>query len=77
LSPSARERLQSHDQHLWYIKKTIESGWGQNVLVHWMESDLRQRQGKAQTNEELEAELKREPPAKIDFRVPSIGSSAA
>ncbi len=34
----------------WYIKKTIENGWSRNVLVHWIESDLYSRQGKATTN---------------------------
>ncbi len=49
----------------WYIKKTIESGWSRAVLVHWIESDLYQRQGKAQTNFEktlppLQSDLARE-----------------
>ncbi len=39
--PAARE---------WYVRKTIENGWSRNVLVHWIESDLYQRQGKAATN---------------------------
>ena len=30
--------------------KPIENGWSRNVLVHWIESDLYKRQGKAQTN---------------------------
>jgi predicted nuclease of restriction endonuclease-like (RecB) superfamily len=34
----------------WYIRKTIENGWSRNVLVHWIESDLFKRQGKATTN---------------------------
>ena len=34
----------------WYIRKTIENGWSRNVLVHWIESDLYKRQGKARTN---------------------------
>ena len=29
---------------------TIEHGWSRAVLVHWIESDLYQRQGKATTN---------------------------
>src|SRR4051812_2703872 len=49
----------------WYIKKAIESGWSRNVLVHWIESGLYQRQGKAQTNFEktlpaLQSDLARE-----------------
>jgi predicted nuclease of restriction endonuclease-like (RecB) superfamily len=34
----------------FYICKTIENGWSRAVLVHWIESDLYQRQGKATTN---------------------------
>jgi predicted nuclease of restriction endonuclease-like (RecB) superfamily len=34
----------------WYIQQTIEHGWSRNVLVHWIESDLYGRQGKATTN---------------------------
>jgi predicted nuclease of restriction endonuclease-like (RecB) superfamily len=42
--------LKSRPEREWYIKKTIESGWSRNVLIHWIESDLYKRQGKAQTN---------------------------
>ncbi|BAY85321.1 hypothetical protein NIES267_48210 [Calothrix parasitica NIES-267] len=35
---------------LWYVQKTIENGWSRNVLVHQIESDLYNRQGKAITN---------------------------
>lgn len=54
--PAARE---------WYIRKTIDSGWSRAVLMHWIESDLYQRQGKAQTNFEktlppLQSDLARE-----------------
>ena len=31
-------------------EQTIENGWSRNVLVHWIESDLYERQGKASTN---------------------------
>jgi predicted nuclease of restriction endonuclease-like (RecB) superfamily len=34
----------------WYIHKTVENGWSRNVLVHWIESELYERQGKARTN---------------------------
>ncbi len=34
----------------WCVHKTIENGWSRNVLVHWIESDLYKRQGKARTN---------------------------
>jgi predicted nuclease of restriction endonuclease-like (RecB) superfamily len=28
----------------------MKYGWSRNVLVYWIDSDLYQRQGKAQTN---------------------------
>ena len=34
----------------WNIRKTIENGWSRAVLVHWIESDLYKRQGKAPSN---------------------------
>ncbi len=34
----------------FYIRKTIENGWSRAVLMHWIESDLYRRQGKATTN---------------------------
>lgn len=40
-SPSARE---------WYARQAIENGWSRNVLVHQVESELYERQGKALTN---------------------------
>lgn len=42
--------LKSQKERLWYIGKTIENGWSRNVLAHWIESDLYERQGKATTN---------------------------
>lgn len=35
---------------LWYARKAVESGWSRSMLVHWVESGLYERQGKAQTN---------------------------
>ena len=32
------------------IATAVEKGWSRTVLVHWIESDLFSRQGKAQTN---------------------------
>ena len=57
--------VKSRIEREWYIKKTIESGWSRSVLVHWIESDLYKRQGKAQTNFErtlpaLDSDLARE-----------------
>lgn len=34
----------------WYICKTIEHGWSRNVLVHQIQSDLYNRQGRALSN---------------------------
>lgn len=34
----------------WYLRQIIEHGWSRNVLVHQIESQLYQRQGKALTN---------------------------
>ena len=37
-------------QRKWYAQQSIEHGWSRNVLVHQIESELFQRQGKALTN---------------------------
>src|SRR5262249_18456517 len=44
------DKVKSQKERNWCISKTIEHGWSRNVLVHWIESDLYERQGKAQTN---------------------------
>ena len=44
------EKVKRPEERLWYARKTVENGWSRNVLVHWIESDLYERQGKAQTN---------------------------
>jgi predicted nuclease of restriction endonuclease-like (RecB) superfamily len=44
------EQVKDLSERLWYARKTRESGWSRNVLVHWIESDLYRRQAKAQTN---------------------------
>ncbi len=44
------DKVKNQDERSWYINKTIENGWSRNVLVHWIESDLYERQGKATTN---------------------------
>ena len=38
------------EEAIFYVKKTIESGWSRNVLQHQIESNVFQRQGKAITN---------------------------
>lgn len=44
------EQVKDPGERLWYARKIVESGWSRNVLIHWIESDLYKRQGKAQTN---------------------------
>jgi predicted nuclease of restriction endonuclease-like (RecB) superfamily len=44
------EKIKRPDERLWYARKTVENGWSRNVLVHWIERGLYERQGKAQTN---------------------------
>ena len=59
------DHVKDRGEREWYIRKTIEHGWSRNVLVHWIESDLYERQGKARTNFErtlppLQSDLARE-----------------
>lgn len=44
------EKLQDPQERLWYARASITHGWSRNVLVHQIESELHQRQGKAVTN---------------------------
>ena len=44
------EKLKTEQKRLWYAHATVKNGWSRNVLVHWIESDLFERQGKATTN---------------------------
>jgi predicted nuclease of restriction endonuclease-like (RecB) superfamily len=44
------DKVKSQPEREWYVCKTVENGWSRNVLVHWIESGLYGRQGKAQTN---------------------------
>lgn len=44
------QKLETVEERLWYANKTIENGWSRNVLLHWLESGLHKRQGKAITN---------------------------
>jgi predicted nuclease of restriction endonuclease-like (RecB) superfamily len=38
------------EERLWYARETIANGWSRNVLVAQIETNLYDRQGKAQTN---------------------------
>src|SRR2546421_2070815 len=44
------EKVKDEKERVWYIQKTVEHGWSRNVLVHQINTDLYQRQGKAITN---------------------------
>jgi predicted nuclease of restriction endonuclease-like (RecB) superfamily len=44
------ETLKDPAQRLWYARKAIEYGWSRSVLVHWIESNLYSREGRAVTN---------------------------
>ena len=44
------DKVKDKESRDWYIKKTIENGWSRNVLLHWIDSALHKRQGKAITN---------------------------
>ncbi len=44
------ERLKDLAQRLWYAQQTIANGWSRAMLLHWIDSDLFARQGKAVTN---------------------------
>jgi predicted nuclease of restriction endonuclease-like (RecB) superfamily len=44
------DKVKDQKERAWYIGKTVENGWSRAVLVHWIESGLYQRQGKARTN---------------------------
>jgi predicted nuclease of restriction endonuclease-like (RecB) superfamily len=69
------EKVKGPSARLWYAGKIVENGWSRDVLVHWIESDLYDRQGKAQTNFQrtlptLQSDLARETlkdPYKFEF----------
>jgi predicted nuclease of restriction endonuclease-like (RecB) superfamily len=43
-------KVKDPKKRLWYIRQTIEHGWSRAVLVHQIESDLYERQGKTLNN---------------------------
>lgn len=69
------EKVKRPEERLWYASQAVENGWSRAVMVHWIESDLYERQGKASTNFEktlpkLESDLARETlkdPYKFEF----------
>jgi predicted nuclease of restriction endonuclease-like (RecB) superfamily len=44
------QKLETLQDRLWYAHKTIEHGWSRSVLMHWLDSSLHKREGKAITN---------------------------
>ncbi|MCP5504214.1 MAG: DUF1016 domain-containing protein [Chlamydiales bacterium] len=44
------QKLNTIEDRIWYAHKTIEHGWSRNVLLHWLDSNLHKREGKAITN---------------------------
>lgn len=44
------DKLKDSNTRIWYAQKTIENGWSRNVLMHWLDGGLHERQGKALTN---------------------------
>lgn len=44
------DKINDSSLRAWYAQKTVENGWSRNVLMHWIDSSLHERQGKALTN---------------------------
>jgi len=44
------QKIGTTEERLWYVAKTLEHGWSRDVLWHWIDGDLYNRQGKAITN---------------------------
>jgi predicted nuclease of restriction endonuclease-like (RecB) superfamily len=42
--------IKSREDRLWYAQAAIEHGWSRNVLIHQIDSGLKQRHGQAATN---------------------------
>jgi predicted nuclease of restriction endonuclease-like (RecB) superfamily len=43
-------RLRHRAERLWYARKTVEHGWSRAALVHQIENDLYNREGRSVTN---------------------------
>jgi predicted nuclease of restriction endonuclease-like (RecB) superfamily len=54
------EKVRSSSDRLWYAAKTLEHGWSPNILALQIQAQAHRRQGKAQTSEQIEAELSRD-----------------
>lgn len=44
------EKLEDTEDRLWYAQRAIEKGWSRSNLEMWIESNLREREGKGVTN---------------------------
>ena len=44
------EKLDLSTERAWYARKAIENGWSRAILVYQIDTNLRQRQGSAQSN---------------------------
>jgi predicted nuclease of restriction endonuclease-like (RecB) superfamily len=44
------QKLKSIQERLWYATKTLENGWSRSILLHWLDSNLHKREGRAITN---------------------------
>jgi predicted nuclease of restriction endonuclease-like (RecB) superfamily len=44
------ENVKDATRREWYARQSIEHGWSRDVLIHQIESNLYERQGKALTN---------------------------
>lgn len=44
------EKLNTHEDRLWYAARTVEHGWSRNILAMQIETRARLRHGKAQNN---------------------------
>jgi len=44
------QKIKDIQEKIWYAQQTIAQGWSRAMLVHWIESDLYARQGKAVSN---------------------------
>ncbi|MCY7286498.1 MAG: PDDEXK nuclease domain-containing protein [Cyanobacteria bacterium CAN_BIN43] len=43
-------KLNSYEQRIWYVQKTLENGWSRDILTLQIETNLFSRQGVALTN---------------------------
>lgn len=47
------QKLNTNEERIWYAYRTLQNGWSRSLLLHWIESGLHKRQGKAVNNFEL------------------------